>query len=260
MCGVKENFPCDSKYGLTHNGTKYVPKVTLKRKYSLYEWCKKKQVKKFTNMVDRFVNVTLDLDSAKTRRCLITLIVYSYCFNNENLYFPITTGHRGRMYTEGENNPINSKLFRKFVILNGDEPVDFDNDLLNYYVSSQVEKQRVIDDYDYNKYKDMGKYRSFIEVAKAIACSTRKTPFSIGMDATSSVCQHLGVLANDEQLMIDSNLIVHEDDDGSTSCDVYERITEYVNSVDTDKVIKHLCSDRAFVKKAVMKTLYNSTA
>ena len=260
VCGVKDNFPCDSKYTLSHNGIKFIPEVTLKRKYSLDEWCKKAHVKKFTKMVDRFINISLDLDTAKTRRCLITLIVYSYCFNNKNLYFPITTDHRGRMYTEGENNPINSKLFRKFVILNGNEPVDFDNDLLNYYISSQVEKQRDIEDYDYNKSKDMEKYRSFIEVAKAIACFTRKTAFSIGMDATSSVCQHLGVLANDEQLMIDSNLIVHEDDDGITSCDVYERITKYVNSVDTDKVIKHLCSDRAFVKKAVMKTLYNSTA
>ena len=243
-------------FTLDYKGYIFIPKIKIKNKFSLSEWSNIKQVKRFKQMVDRFRENTMDSDTEKTRRCLISLIVYSYCFDNKPLYFPIITDHRGRMYTQGENNPINSKLFRKFVTLNSNIAVDKNNKYLDYYIASQIEKQRSLEISLKSNNKNS---RNFVELAKIISCYFRNTTFSVGMDATSSVCQHLAVLAQDEQLLIDSNVISSNNE--LFSKDVYESIIKHIMENDKiDIAIKHLCRDRGFVKVVIMKWLYNSTA
>lgn len=66
------------------------------------------------------------------------IIIYAYCFPNNPFYFRIFTDHRGRMYHNGESNPINSKFIGFLVQLDPHKEINWENEWLKYYTFSQI--------------------------------------------------------------------------------------------------------------------------
>mgnify|MGYP001794141130 CR=1 FL=1 len=124
---------------------------------------------------------------------------------------------------------------------------------------SQIKKyysiKKAAEDYSQLKNLDGSKHES-LELIKIEAASKTGILPAVGFDATSSVCQHWGILSGDVQMMIDSNVIrPNNNTDYPTGKDMY---TILLNTTQSIRGIHKEVANRDFMKSVVMKWGYSS--
>lgn len=179
----------------------------------------------------------------------------------------LLSGYKKRAEKLLHEGLLDSRRYRSFL-----DAISYDklnnpknNPRYRFYIACQHTKVKSISShFEETPAYDPQNVRNSLEIAKINTSLEIQIPHALGMDATSSVCQVLSILSGDEQLAIDTNVILSPPDykkqaESVEAKDIYTSLAHELNlKKEIPEHVKQLALKRSFIKAVIMKHLYSS--